>query len=466
MIDIEQNEGILTISRFDQDGKTVFERIPVPEEEMFEWEEAVRLADVFPDWQTWNGRKVKKKKARFLSRYRIEEFLHSLPREQKEVIYESNRPRVWFCDIETEVTDDGFPDPDVAASPVSTICFTRKNKAFVLSTRPLEEHEVSSIESEANAYFSRWNSNVKLKFVYFRTEREMLYAFFNRYIPQMHLITGWNFIDFDWKYLVNRCKRFEIDPTVVSPSRKFVDPVKFIPQHRPIVDYMLIYKKWDTKVLIKESSKLDYVSEQVLGLQKLKYSGTLTDLLEKDFRRYVLYNLIDTLLVEHIDKEISVLGTYLQLANTARVELIGAFSPIRMTEALLIREFYDRKKVIIRKKYGENSSAIEEGYEGAFVKKIVPGLYEWVVSFDFASLYPTTMRQFNISPEVYMGKRDDLSGDGYIRTATGAVFRADTDSASRTFLTRLFNLRVQKKNEAKEIERAIEQLKQLKKQAL
>jgi DNA polymerase elongation subunit (family B) len=287
----------------------------------------------------------------------------------------------------------------------------------------------------------------------------MLYVFFNKYIPQMPLLTGWNFTNFDWQYLVNRCKRLNIDPSVASPSKKFVGK-EGIPQHRPVVDYMMIYKKWDNKVDVKESSKLDYVADQVLKLTKIKYNGTLKDLYEKDFKKYVFYNIVDTLLVMYIDKEISVMGTYLSLANISRVELLGAFSPIRMTETLLVREFYDRNRILVRK--GE----FEEGktYEGAFVKDPVPGLYEWVVTYDFASLYPTTMRQFNISPETYLGKRDDLEGEEYIRTATGAVFDAKTDSVSRHFLTNLFNRRVQSKEEAKDIEKAIEKLKNLQKQ--
>jgi len=198
----------------------------------------------------------------------------------------------------------------------------------------------------------------------------------------------------------------------------------------------------------------------VLKLTKIKYNGTLKDLYEKDFKKYVFYNIVDTLLVLYIDKEISVMGTYLSLANIARVELLGAFSPIRMTETLLIRQFYDRNKVLIRK--GE----LEEGkpYEGGFVKDPVPGMYQWVVAYDFASLYPTTMRQFNISPETYLGKRSDVEGPDYIRTATGAVFDATTDSVSRNFLTDLFNRRVKSKEEAKEIEKAIEKLKNLQKQ--
>lgn len=459
MIDIEQESGCLKISRFDKDGLITFERIPIPESERFEWEYATRNKDVDQSWRSWDNRAIKRTKRSMLSRYRIEEFLYGLPEETKERIYEPNSPRTWFCDIEVEVTDDGFPEPEHAPNRITTICFAHGQKAFVLSIKPLDGGDITDIQAEVNEYFNKYNSNFTVKFIPFENEYEMLYVFFNKYIPQMPLITGWNFVNFDWKYMVNRCKKLNIDPSVASPSRRLMEP-DFIPQHRPVVDYMRIYSKWDNKVDVKESAKLDYVADQVLGLTKIKYNGTLKDLYEKDFKKYVFYNVVDTILVLYIDKQISVMNTYLSLANISRVELLGAFSPIRMTEALLVREFYQKNRVLIRKKEQQE----EKTYEGAFVKDPVPGLYEWVVTYDFASLYPTTMRQFNISPETYLGKRDDLSGDQYIRTATGAVFDATTDSVSRNFLTNLFNRRVESKEEAKKIEKRIEKLKSLQKQ--
>ena len=41
-------------------------------------------------------------------------------------------------------------------------------------------------------------------------------------------------------------------------------------------------------------------------------------------------------------------------------------------------------------------------YVGAYVKEPILGFYEGVSAFDFASLYPSIMRQFNISPDSYV----------------------------------------------------------------
>ena len=41
----------------------------------------------------------------------------------------------------------------------------------------------------------------------------------------------------------------------------------------------------------------------------------------------------------------------------------------------------------------------DDQYAGAYVKEPIPGSYDWVVSFDLNSLYPSLIRFLNISPE-------------------------------------------------------------------
>jgi DNA polymerase elongation subunit (family B) len=43
-------------------------------------------------------------------------------------------------------------------------------------------------------------------------------------------------------------------------------------------------------------------------------------------------------------------------------------------------------------------------FEGAFVKQPAPGFYDWIVSFDLASLYPHIEMQYNIGPETLVSE--------------------------------------------------------------
>ena len=94
-----------------------------------------------------------------------------------------------------------------------------------------------------------------------------------------------------------------------------------------------------------------------------------------------------------------------------------------------------------------------DGYEGAMVLKPVPGLYKWVACFDYASLYPTTIRQYNISPDVYLGKNIENTTD--IKTINNCYFKKNKDGVLRTAITNLFTDRKTNKNIAMEIETEI-----------
>ena len=48
----------------------------------------------------------------------------------------------------------------------------------------------------------------------------MLNYFFERLVPKMPVISGWNFLDYDWRFLVNRCRRIGLKPEVSSYTNK------------------------------------------------------------------------------------------------------------------------------------------------------------------------------------------------------------------------------------------------------
>ena len=192
----------------------------------------------------------------------------------------------------------------------------------------------------------------------------MLYTFFSKLMHKMPFLTGWNFIYFDWKYMVNRCKKLGIDPSICSPSGRLMGKNN-LPQHRLIVDYLDIYKKWDRVVKIKENNKLDYVGEQATGIKKVSYPGSLKDLYDNDFEKFIFYNAVDTNLVYCIDKKLQTLLTFFKIGYISRVEVNKAFSPVWVTEALMSRELFKRKKLFTQK--DEERSHVH--FEGAYVKE-------------------------------------------------------------------------------------------------
>jgi DNA polymerase elongation subunit (family B) len=454
MIDIEQRDSTLQISYFNKEGDISIKKFLIPANQMFEWEYCdARDRHAEPGIMSWDGKHVKKRKSKFLSKWRIEEYLFSLPEEETRDIYEFNLPKKFFVDIEVEVKDE-WPRPDTAKFPVTTLSFCRDNRVVVMGTKPLNETEIKSIGTRINEYLKE---EVDFSYMYFKSEYDMLYTFFHKAVQKMPVITGWNFIGFDWTYLINRCKRLNIDPAVSSPSRKLVGKDE-LPQHRMVVDYLDVYKKWDRVIDIKENNTLDFVAKAALGIQKVKYPGTLQELYESDYDQYVFYNAVDSKLVQMIDRKLNTMMAFLKLGNISHVEATRAYSPIWMAEAAMARENCKRNRVFPK---ADTSKKKREEYEGAFVHEPRTGLYEWVTSFDFASLYPTVMRQWNISPESYVkniapGEEVDL--EKYIKTASGAIFSREEESVFKSILVEYYGKRKAAKKIAQEVEREIAEL--------
>jgi len=132
------------------------------------------------------------------------------------------------------------------------------------------------------------------------------------------------------------------------------------------------------------------------------------------------------------------MSTFLGLGNITKVPAMDAFSPIQMLEATLSRHAYQRKQVFPKVWDKKERSS----FEGAFVFEPIPDLYGWVASFDFASLYPSIMRQFMISIENFITKDKYYEiNDKQIKTSSGAVFDASFEPLIPEILTDYYGQR-------------------------
>jgi DNA polymerase elongation subunit (family B) len=221
-----------------------------------------------------------------------------------------------------------------------------------------------------------------------------------------------------------------------------------IPMHVGIIDYLDVYRRWDRTVAIKENNTLDFVGNAVLGVTKLKYEGTLQELYEKDYDKYILYNAVDAAIVCLIHKKLKTINAVLSVSCLCNLSIYKASSAVNLTEALLWKGYYDRKQVIADKR----EDKVRGSYEGAYVKEPEVGIFRAATCFDYASLYPSVMRQYNISPESFIEKTsneqrlDEYRKDPkYIISVTGAVY--DTElSVLKEILTNLYSKRKKYKN--------------------
>jgi DNA polymerase elongation subunit (family B) len=468
VINIVQSNRELSISHFDQEGEVEISRIEIPKSEMFGWAYAKKTTSAEPELLSWDGKRVRKRRSEYIDergidKFRLEEFLLQAPKEFREKIYEFNPPKKFFCDIEVEVTE-GFPTPDIAPNPITTIAYaTEKDSIVVFGTKALSVDQQLSIHKRLNVHFEKFGREINFKYYFFNSERDMLYTFFAKALRKMSLVTGWNFMGFDWPYLVNRAKRLQIDPALCSITGTLTGK-NDTPQHKLVVDYLDIYKKWDRVVDIKESNSLDYVSKAALGVQKVKSNLTLTQQYEQEYDTYVFYNAADAYLVRLLDEKLNTMNTFLLLGNITKVEAMKAFSPVHMAEATFARVAYEHNRVIVPKKLERKSSdeLVEQlrKIPGGYVSVPEPGFHHWVACFDFASLYPHIMMEFNISPEKFLGQIENLDpmflkGRKVIQTASGAVFDHTEDSYLKKILKDTYGMRKESKKRAMEIEQEI-----------
>lgn len=403
----------------------------------YEWENPMKYVacedtdkDKHPTFKSWDNKSVKQIEVSHPDRYAIYEFLDSLPESEKEEIFEFNLPKTYFIDIETEIVD-GFPEAaDVkdaagtvikegASTQVLSISIVYDDKIILLGLKDMPDDMQKRICDNTNKYFEKFNANYKFKYIKYEDEFDMLYAFFYKMVPKMPLITGWNFLNYDWLYLINRSRKlskfvngreYKIDPTISSPTKRLnkIWSTEFeVPAHRMIFDYMQLYEVCDTSIKVKESSSLDFVSSKLVGVEKIKYSGSLQKLYEDDFETFMYYNAVDSVLVQKIHESRNYVSIIYAISALARIRIVdvvsqmnNALGSLAITEGVLRNRFRDMDNIVL---FRDEKTEGESTIAGGWVKDPVVGMNQWCVTYDFASLYPTTQRQFFIAPETFIG---------------------------------------------------------------
>jgi len=397
LLDVEQRQKEIIVSYYDTEGQVKFRRYPV--EQYKNWyitEENDRYKH--ETLRNWDGRPIKEGNARQYNKFSLISFLDNLPQADKDIIFEPTMPKTYFVDIETEIID-GFPKPEEAKTRIlSFSIITPDRKAIVLGLEDMPQEKMQKIQNDTNEYFKSLDQDWTFDYRKFETEYDMVFTFINRFMTKFPMMTGWNFINYDWQYIVNRCKRLQIDITQAAKTKE-LDRTDSRPLHMGILDYMQLYDKYDRSVKVKESNSLDYVSGQVLNLNKIKFQGSLQDLYEQDFVKYIYYNVVDSILVYYIDQKLKSMEVLLTLASITKMPLYKAASPVSVTEALIARKLAEQNRRVASE--GKEGGEKDGKFAGAYVKQPKVGFYQGVSAFDFASLYPSIMRQFNISPDSY-----------------------------------------------------------------
>ena len=216
-----------------------------------------------------------------------------------------------------------------------------------------------------------------------------------------------------------------------------------------ILDYLDLYKKFTYSA--QESYSLEHISTVELGEHKLDHSmyENFKDFYTSDWQKFVDYNIHDVQLVDQLEGKMKLVELAVTMAYDAKVNIDDVFSQVKMWDTLIYNDLYQKNIVVPPKQTSEK----DDKYAGAYVKEPVPGVYDWVCSFDLNSLYPHLIMQYNISPETLVDERhprvsvdkildeEFTAHPDYAVCANGAQYRKDIHGFLPEMMQRIYDER-------------------------
>jgi len=315
-----------------------------------------------------------------------------------------------FFDIETDFDPErGFADPaDPFMGITSVSVYLQWLETMVCLAVPPKTLTMEQAQKELEGI-----DNVML----FEKETEMLDTFLTL-IEDADILSGWNSEGYDIPYTVNRVARvLSKDDTrrfclwgQLPKKREYEkygkQAVTFDLVGRVHLDSLELYRKYTYEE--RHTYRLDAIGEIEVGENKVPYEGTLDQLYNNDFRKFIEYNIQDTALLDKLDKKLRFIDLSNSIAHENTVLLQTTMGAVAVTEQGIINEAHNRGlQVPNRPRRDDTENTQAAGAYVAFPKK---GLHKWIASMDLNSLYPSVIRALNMAPETIVGQiRPEIS---------------------------------------------------------
>jgi uracil-DNA glycosylase family 4 len=300
---------------------------------------------------------------------------------------------IFYIDIEVLHTDK-FPDPELAEFPINAISYEYHKK--VIS-------------------YILWDSRIKIKptlkenITFVKSENELISRFLsdvNELDPD--IFAGWN-LGFDLLYIINRCSKLNIDTKKLSKYGEHeIDPARNYLQivGKVCIDMCNLYKSFVQER--KESYTLDFVAQEELGHSKVVYQGELKNLYFNDIDKFIEYNRTDVTLLSEIENKMKFIFLLSEIRQLCCTTYRSSLTTMGQVDSFILS--YLKRKGLSPRNF--ISSKHEISLPGAYVKEPNSGIYNWIVDFDFKSLYPSLIITYNIGVDTFVFRLSDLT-QGY-----------------------------------------------------
>lgn len=403
----DRNEDVIRVVERNEEGKRVFKEYSP--RHMFYYQ------DPQGKFKSMHGESVSRVHCKSFKELRKELAIHS-----NKKIYESDINPVFRCleeyyldleppklnvaffDIEVDFDPErGYASPEDAFMPITAIAVHLQwlDTLVCLAIPP----KTMSMAEAADAVKDFPNTML------FSKEADMLDTFLDL-IEDADVLTGWNSEGFDIPYTVNR-----ITKTLGKDDTKRLCLWNQYPKRREFkrygktattydlvgrvhLDSLELYRKYNYEE--RHSYRLDAIGEMEVGETKTVYEGTLDQLYNNDFRKFIEYNRQDTALLDKLDKKLKFIDLANSIAHENTVLLKTIMGAVAVTEQAIINEAHRRGMVVPNRTSREGDTQAA----GAYVAYPKKGIHEWVGSLDINSLYPSTIRALNMGPETIIGQ--------------------------------------------------------------
>jgi len=319
-------------------------------------------------------------------------------------------------DIEVKVGehDYGIPDASLAKQEIISISFVASDGlklVYVLEREGLIFDKLhDDFPDDAKLYF-------------FKSEKELLTESF-RIMWDYPVIITFNGDNFDLNYMFHRAGNLKIDKDLnpIHVKRGFGIMAKSECDLRKGIHIDIFNFFFNRSISgyafggSYQSSSLNAISEALLGEKKYAHEEDIHDM-EYDILSW--YNLKDSILTLDLTKFNNSLVWNL-IILLCRITKLPIHEMIRRQISTWIQNifyFEHRRKDILIPRKSEISRAKKGGllmsksndqkFQGAYVIDPVPGIHYDVVVMDFASLYPSIIKEFNLSYETVLCPHKD-----------------------------------------------------------
>ena len=300
-----------------------------------------------------------------------------------------------FLDIENATTGR-FSLPTEAKYPINVVTF------YVSKEDHYYVYGVAKDISDKGKQFLRENN---AEYILCTDEADLLTKLlYTIGASDIDILSGWNF-GFDTVYICNRLK--QINEKLLPKDRISLDLMsrmrgknkhaylnaknELVINGTEVIDFLALYKKYTFSE--EASYKLDYIGEKIVGEHKAPLpDGYLSWI--KHWEDYVLYNFQDVRLLVKIEDRAQMFRLAVTSAAAARVPFSSVFASSKMLIGFMLDHLHHTNRT-----FPPLREQSKEVFPGAFVYS-VPGYKEYLVSYDYRSLYPSIMMTFNTSPEM------------------------------------------------------------------